>query len=402
MILAAVAIFAFGLIAVVHEATRDAIAASKRARLLAKFDEVLAGERYDNDLLSDRIDARDGDLLGTLEPVPVYRARRHGATIAIVIAPVAPQGYSGPIRLLVGIRQDGRLLGVRVSEHRETPGLGDAIEVRKSNWILAFTGRSLQDPSSERWAVRKDGGDFDQFTGATITPRAVVGAVTNALVYFQRHRDELLDRAGTIDAMTPADILRAGFRDQNPGLVQFLGLCPLLAVSTSLATGLGLGLATLLVLTASNVAASLVGRVLPAEIRIAVFVVLIAALVTAVELVLAAWLTAPARGARHLPAVDRHQLPAARPRRSVRLAAEPAARGARWVRHGRWLPAGPGVIGYAARTAWARHAGGRSVDDVRASGRWLYRARLCRESRPAARIAAARRVHPAWPDGGRA
>lgn len=92
--------------------------------------------------------------------------------------------------------------------------------------------------------------------------------------------------------MTPADILRAGFRDQNPGLVQFLGLCPLLAVSTSLATGLGLGLATLLVLTASNVAASLVGRVLPAEIRIAVFVVLIAALVTAVELVLAAWLTA--------------------------------------------------------------------------------------------------------------
>jgi electron transport complex protein RnfG len=199
LILGAVAVFTFGLVAVVHEATRDAIAAAGRARLLARFDEVLAGERYDNDLLADRIEVRDSELLGTTATVPVYRARRHGETIAIVIAPVAPDGYSGPIRLLVGIDRTGRVLGVRVSAHNETPGLGDAIEKRKSPWILGFDGKSLQDPPAPRWAVRKDGGDFDQFTGATITPRAVVGAVANALAYFERHRDELLTGAGTIE-----------------------------------------------------------------------------------------------------------------------------------------------------------------------------------------------------------
>ena len=197
-ILAIVAIFAFGLIAIMHEATRDAIAEADRARLLAKFEEVLAGEHYDNDLLADRIDVRDSELLGTTAEVPVYRARRRGETIAVVIAPVAPNGYSGPIQLLVGISRDGRVLGVRVSAHRETPGLGDAIDIRKSNWILAFGGKSLQDPPPPRWTVRKDGGDFDQFTGATITPRAVISAVAGALAYFERHRDALLGAASTI------------------------------------------------------------------------------------------------------------------------------------------------------------------------------------------------------------
>ena len=147
MILAAVAIFAFGLIAVVHEATRDAIAASKRARLLAKFDEVLAGERYDNDLLADRIDARDGDLLGTVGTgagvpgAPARRDDRHrdrSGRAAGLFRPDSPAGR----------HPAGRPSARRArSEHRETPGLGDAIEVRKSNWILAFTGRSLQDPA---------------------------------------------------------------------------------------------------------------------------------------------------------------------------------------------------------------------------------------------------------------
>jgi Na+-translocating ferredoxin:NAD+ oxidoreductase subunit G len=140
----------------------------------------------------------DSELLGTTAAVPVYRARRNGETIAIVIAPVAPDGYSGSIRLLVGIDREGRVLGVRVTAHKETPGLGDAIDKRKSPWILGFDGKSLQDPPAARWAVRKDGGDFDEFTGATITPRAVVGAVAGALVYFERHRDELLARAATI------------------------------------------------------------------------------------------------------------------------------------------------------------------------------------------------------------
>ncbi len=112
----------------------------------------------------------------------------------------APDGYNGRIRLLVGIGFDGRVSGVRVTGHNETPGLGDAVEAEKSDWILGFKGRSLTDPPPERWAVRKDGGDFDQFTGATITPRAVVRAVRQALAYYDAHRDTLFDSPATTDS----------------------------------------------------------------------------------------------------------------------------------------------------------------------------------------------------------
>ena len=196
--LAVVAILAFGLISVVHEATRDEIAAAARERELARFAEVLGGQRFDNDLLTDTLELRDPELLGTRDPVTAYRARLEGETVAVILAPVAPNGYSGSIGLLVAIAPNGRLLGVRATQHRETPGLGDAIDTRKSNWIAQFVGKSLQAPPAARWRVRKDGGDFDQFTGATITPRAVVGAVANALVYFERHRDELLAAPATI------------------------------------------------------------------------------------------------------------------------------------------------------------------------------------------------------------
>jgi electron transport complex protein RnfG len=141
---------------------------------------------------------RDAELLGTPDPLLAYRARRDGRAVAVVLESVAPNGYSGPIRLLVGIAPDGRVLGVRVLEHRETPGLGDAIEPGRSDWIERFTGRSLRDPAPAQWRVRKDGGAFDQFTGATITPRAVVGAVANALRYFERHREELLAAPATM------------------------------------------------------------------------------------------------------------------------------------------------------------------------------------------------------------
>ena len=122
------------------------------------------------------------------------------APVAVVLALIAPDGYGGPIKLLVGINADGSLAGVRVVNHHETPGLGDAIDTRRSNWILGFTGRSLGDPSPAQWAVRKDGGVFDQFTGATITPRAVVKAVKRALVYFEAHRDTLF-----ADGKTPEE-----------------------------------------------------------------------------------------------------------------------------------------------------------------------------------------------------
>ena len=198
IVLAAAAIAAYGLVAVVHEVTRDRIAATERARELARFDQVLAGRPHDNDLLADTLFLRDPELLGTTAAITAYRARFHGQPVAVMLEPVAPDGYSGAIRLLIAIAPDGTILGVRALSHRETPGLGDFIDTRKSDWIQRFTGKSAGNPAAARWRVRKDGGDFDQYTGATITSRAVVGTVDRTLQFFARHRNELLAAPATI------------------------------------------------------------------------------------------------------------------------------------------------------------------------------------------------------------
>src|SRR5690606_27069458 len=127
----------------------------------------------------------------------------------------APNGYGGAIRLLVGIREDGTVAGVRVIDHRETPGLGDGIEIEKSDWMTDFEGRSLGDPPVQRWRVKKDGGEFDQFTGATITPRAVVTAVRNALIYFRTHRQALFELPG--DTAPALEAPAAGAPASIPG-----------------------------------------------------------------------------------------------------------------------------------------------------------------------------------------
>jgi electron transport complex protein RnfG len=192
ILLAAAAIAAFGLVAVVHELTRDRIAATERARELARFDQALGGLLYDNDLLADTLALRDAESPGTTPVMTAYRARFQGQPVAVLLEPVATDGYSGDIRLLIAIAPDGTLLGVRALSHRETPGLGDFIDTRKSDWMLQFTGRSARNTAAARWRVRKDGGDFDQYTGATVTSRAVVGAIGRTLEFFARHRDELL------------------------------------------------------------------------------------------------------------------------------------------------------------------------------------------------------------------
>ena len=192
LLLAAAAVVTVGAVAIVNDRARPRIEANERAQRVARLAEVLGGTRYDNDLLQDVLTVRDAERLGTDEPLPVYRARQAGQPVAAILTAVAPDGYSGSIRLLVGIDTEGRLLGVRVLAHRETPGLGDAIEQRKSTWIDGFKGRSLGDPALERWHVKKDGGEFDQFTGATVTPRAVVRAVKNAMLYFEANRAALL------------------------------------------------------------------------------------------------------------------------------------------------------------------------------------------------------------------
>lgn len=191
-LLALAGILSVGLVSIVHDLARPQIEASERARRVAQLAAVLGPLRYDNDLLGDVVHVRDAELLGTDEAVPVHRARLGHRPVAVLLFVAAPDGYSGAIRLVVAVDPLGRVLGVQVSSHKETPGLGDRIEERKSDWIESFAGRSLGDPAEGGWRVRKDGGDFDQFTGATVTPRAVVRAVRNALVYFDRHRDELL------------------------------------------------------------------------------------------------------------------------------------------------------------------------------------------------------------------
>lgn len=179
------------LVAFTFANTQARIAANERAALLRNLHVLVPPETHDNDIFNDIIEVTDPDLLGTSAPVAVYRARKEGWPVAAVLTPVAPDGYSGAIRLLVGIKLDGTLAGVRVVSHRETPGLGDPIEAQRSDWILGFTGRSLGNPAPQRWAVKRDGGDFDQFTGATITPRAVVKAVKKALIYFDRNHQRL-------------------------------------------------------------------------------------------------------------------------------------------------------------------------------------------------------------------
>ncbi|WP_018948569.1 electron transport complex subunit RsxG [Thioalkalivibrio sp. ALMg11] len=180
-----------GIVALVQDSTEARIAENRMAVNRNRIAELTGELDYRNDPVHDTIDL-DHDLLGGAH-LPAWFARdADDEVVGIVFSAVAPDGYSGNIHLLIGIDRDGELQGVRVSAHRETPGLGDTIEAERSDWIRSFDGRSLGDPPAEGWHVRKDGGVFDQFTGATITPRAVVRAVYRTLEYFAQHRDELL------------------------------------------------------------------------------------------------------------------------------------------------------------------------------------------------------------------
>lgn len=191
LILAGFAVVGTGLVAVAYTSTKDIIAEAQRAELEASLNQLVPADRYDNRVVEDRIDVAAPEWLGTDRPVTVYRARKNGQPVALFATPAAPDGYSGPIQLLIGVYADGTLAGVRVLAHKETPGLGDGIDEKRSPWILAFAGKSLADPRPDGWKVKKDGGAFDQFTGATITPRAVVKATRKFLEYVQTHREQL-------------------------------------------------------------------------------------------------------------------------------------------------------------------------------------------------------------------
>ncbi|MDS4041319.1 MAG: electron transport complex subunit RsxG [Candidatus Competibacter sp.] len=196
LILTGFAVVGTGLVAVTYTSTRDIIAEAQRAALEASLNQLVPPDRYDNRITEDRIEVVAPEWLGTGEPVTVYRARKNGRPVALFATPVAPDGYSGPIQLLIGVYIDGTLAGVRVLSHKETPGLGDGIDEKRSPWILAFDGKSLDNPRPDGWKVKKDGGVFDQFTGATITPRAVVKATRKFLEYVRTHQAQLFAPAG--------------------------------------------------------------------------------------------------------------------------------------------------------------------------------------------------------------
>jgi electron transport complex protein RnfG len=188
------AVIGAGIVGLTHDSTYDVIKRNEQLYTLRKLNTILPATRYDNDLLDDQIELSANPLLSG-ETSIAYRAFKDGKPVAVVLSPIAPNGYNGPINMLVGINYDATIAGVRIIRHRETPGLGDAIEAERSDWVQIFNGTSLQNPTEKKWKVKRDGGHFDQFTGATITPRAVVKAVRSALVYFNQNRDKLFMQA---------------------------------------------------------------------------------------------------------------------------------------------------------------------------------------------------------------
>jgi len=182
--------------------TRDTIKYNEKLTLLRKLNNIIPAKSYDNDLLLDTITVKPSFLLSTKEDSLAYRARKNNQNVAVVFSSIAPNGYNGPIDLLVGVKANGTLAGVRVVKHRETPGLGDVVDISHSNWILGFNDKSLSNPDHRGWTVKRDGGIFDQFTGATITPRAVVKAVHNALLYFEQNQAMLFSKQQTADKET--------------------------------------------------------------------------------------------------------------------------------------------------------------------------------------------------------
>ncbi|MGI2096941.1 electron transport complex subunit RsxG [Shewanella glacialipiscicola] len=193
-LLALFALICTGLVAVVNQQTADKITQQEQQELMRVLHQLIPDEIHDNDLTKQCTLLLDKEALGTDNPMPAYIATMAGKSVAIAIEAIAPDGYNGNIKLIVGVNTQGEVLGVRTLTHQETPGLGDKIELRKSNWVSQFVGKVLDSQDDKQWLVKKDGGDFDQFTGATITPRAYVKAVKNAVWYFNNNQAQIFSQ----------------------------------------------------------------------------------------------------------------------------------------------------------------------------------------------------------------
>jgi Na+-translocating ferredoxin:NAD+ oxidoreductase subunit G len=194
--LIAFAVVFTALLAYVFQATKLPIEQAEAKARLALFRQIVPENMHDNDLLKDKLSISPNALLGNKQATIANRARINNAPAAVILEAIAHDGYSGDIKLLIAIKYDGTISGVRVLTHKETPGLGDYIDIAKGNWIKLFDGESLTKTSDEksaeeRWKVKKDNGAFDYMAGATITPRAVVKAVHKALQYFEVNKEAL-------------------------------------------------------------------------------------------------------------------------------------------------------------------------------------------------------------------
>jgi electron transport complex protein RnfG len=207
LLLAAFALVTAGTLALTNLGTKDRIAAAERAAQQRALFEIIPVSGHDNDLLNDVIPVPDSaqELLNVSSEASIHRARGNGEITALIVPAIARDGYSGDIKMIVGVNRDGSVAGVRVLQHKETPGLGDKIDIKKHQWILSFDGKTLQVPVIEEWKVQKDGGVFDQFAGATITPRAVVSQVKRVLEFVAANQQSLFNGALPTTDEQPSD-----------------------------------------------------------------------------------------------------------------------------------------------------------------------------------------------------
>lgn len=198
--LAMIAAICTSLVATTYHFTADRIAANDKALLEESLHPALSDIFFDSGVSESLLVVSPPHGLPGSEAALVYRVYANGEPVAALFAVTARDGFSGPIRILIGIDIEGVITGIRILQHRETPGLGDKIVASRSDWVHQFAGRSIGDPVVTEWAIRSDGGQFDQLTGASITPRAVIKAMRDTLIYFGAHKDEIFAAAATEDA----------------------------------------------------------------------------------------------------------------------------------------------------------------------------------------------------------
>jgi len=200
-LLAAFAIICTAVVATISQLTKPVIAQQEQKALLKTIDQLIPQSSYDNDIVASCFIVSDDNLLGKARSQQVFVAKKGNTPVALMLETSTFKGYAGEIKLAVGIFADGKVAGVRVIRHTETPGLGDKIQTNKSDWIYSFNDKSYQENQSERWEVTKNGGDIDAFTGATITPRAVTLAVKDALIYFANNKQQLFNQTANCGAL---------------------------------------------------------------------------------------------------------------------------------------------------------------------------------------------------------